>query len=85
MAAGIPAVVTDAGAHREQIADGESGYVVKADDAAGFAARVAELAAHPDRRAAMGRKAIERWQSNFRVEIQAAAYHALYRRIARIA
>jgi glycosyltransferase involved in cell wall biosynthesis len=81
MSAGIPAVVTEAGAHREQIEDGCSGYVLGCDDSAGFAARVAELVNDPARRRSMGERALERWRQHFQVEAQAAAYHALYRRV----
>jgi glycosyltransferase involved in cell wall biosynthesis len=79
MCAARPAVVTEAGAAREQIADNVSGHVVGVDDLDGFAARVSELAGDPARRAAMGQEARRRWDALLRVETQATGYHALYR------
>lgn len=79
MCAGKPAVLTDAGAAREQVADGVSGYVVSPDDLDGFVARVGELVAAPAMRVAMGREARLLWEKRFRVEAQASGYHALYR------
>lgn len=81
MAAGIPAVVTEAGAAREQIEDGVSGHVVARDDLAGFVAAVRSLLADPARRARMGAAARARWAAHFRVEDQARAYHRLYREL----
>jgi glycosyltransferase involved in cell wall biosynthesis len=79
MCAGKPAVVTDAGAAREQIADGVSGYVVGPADLDGFAARVAELARDQGKREEMGKEARRRWDAMFRVKTQATQYHMLYR------
>jgi glycosyltransferase involved in cell wall biosynthesis len=82
MCAGKPAVVTEAGAAREQIRDGVSGYVVDPGDMEGFAARVLELARDPAKREAMGGEARRRWDAMLRVETQAAGYHSLYRSVA---
>jgi glycosyltransferase involved in cell wall biosynthesis len=82
MAAALPAVVTDAGAAREQIADGESGYVVARDDAAGFADRLAWLIADPAARRRMGQAARARWAAHYRIEEAAARFADLYRRVA---
>lgn len=81
MAAGIPAVVTDAGAAREQVADGESGYVLAPGDAAGFAERVGRLAGDSALRAAFGRAARARWAARFHSESPGDAYHAVYRQV----
>jgi glycosyltransferase involved in cell wall biosynthesis len=56
-ASGLPAVVLDAGAAAEHVADGESGVVVPADDPAALAGAIARLAADPELRAAMGGRA----------------------------
>ncbi len=82
MAAGIPAVVTEAGAAREQIETGRSGYVLDRDDLDGFIARLGELIGDEDRRKAMGHEARQRWAARYRVEHAARRYHELYRTVA---
>ena len=78
MACGIPAVVSDAGAAREQILDGESGYVVGPDESEAFAERVVELIADPDRRATFGAAARRRYEERYRLDVSVRKYHALY-------
>ena len=80
MAAGIPAVATDAGAAREQIEDGVSGFVVGRDDLDGFVGRVAELLDDPQHRHAMGAIAQQRWHDRFDLMTTVRQYHALYTR-----
>lgn len=82
MCAGIPAVVTNAGAAREQIVDGATGYVMAADDHERFVSFLSEFATQPERRREMGRRARERWSERYRVEVSARKYHELYARIA---
>jgi glycosyltransferase involved in cell wall biosynthesis len=60
MAAALPVIGTPQGTIPELIIDGESGYLVPVEDAEALAAHIAELAADPPRRAAMGRKGRER-------------------------
>lgn len=43
MASGLPAVVTDCRGNRELVKDGQNGFVVDSDDAAGFAAAVEKI------------------------------------------
>jgi glycosyltransferase involved in cell wall biosynthesis len=82
MCAGLPAVVTEAGAAREQIVQGQSGYVVGKDDIEGFVDHLSELVAGRDLRECFGRAARERWQDHYRVEASARKYYELYRRLA---
>jgi glycosyltransferase involved in cell wall biosynthesis len=82
MCAGIPSVVTEAGAAREQIIDGETGYVVTIDDEDRLAACLSELVANPDRRAEMGRRARDCWKERYRVEVSARKYYEVYARLA---
>lgn len=81
MAAGIPAVVTEAGAAREQIEDGRSGFVVARDDLEGFTSRVGVLMADPARRRLMGAAARQRWMAHFRLDVCAERYHRLYQEL----
>jgi glycosyltransferase involved in cell wall biosynthesis len=82
MAAGIPAVVVDAGAAKEQIQDGVSGYVLGNADVEAFSSRVRELMEDVSKRTEMGRMAEARWRSKFTMDVSASVYHRLYRRLA---
>jgi glycosyltransferase involved in cell wall biosynthesis len=82
MATGIPAVVTEAGAAREQIEDGVSGFVVERDDLDGLASRIDLLVRDTDRRRAMGAAARKRWDASYRLETAARRYCELYRALA---
>jgi len=82
MSAGLPCVVTDAGAAREQVADGQSGFVVAVDDIEGFVRRWTELAADEALRKRMGGEARRRWERGFTVEIAADRYCEFYRMVA---
>jgi len=75
MASGLPAVCADATGSRSLVVHGVTGYVVCADDCAGFVERLASLIAQPAVRARMGAAARTRaltfeW---------APALHDLYR------
>ncbi len=83
MCAGIPAVVTEAGAAREQIADGESGFVVARDDFAGLCDRLAVLVGDADLRRSLGRAARARWQAHYQLADAARGYAMLYRSLVR--
>ncbi len=83
MATGIPAVVTDAGAAREQIEDGVTGFVLEPHDLQGFTKRVAALAVDASLRQRLGAAAHERWDKRYRTEVAARRYHELYRSLTR--
>jgi glycosyltransferase involved in cell wall biosynthesis len=57
MAAGVPVLVSDIGAHRDLVRDGETGLLFAVDDAAALAARVTWAAAHPEEMAALAARA----------------------------
>ncbi len=78
MAAGIPAVVTDSGAAREQIEDGVSGFVVDSEDEHQFELAVTLLAGDSGLRTRMGTAARERWHRRFHTDQSAKAYGALF-------
>ncbi len=81
MAAAIPAVAINAGAAKEQIQDGVSGYVLDNADVEAFSSRVRELMEDVSKRTEMGRAAEARWRSKFTMDVSASAYHRLYRRL----
>ena len=82
MAAGIPAIVTDSGAAREQIEDGESGFIVEPDDSGKFVKRFSQLIDDPDCRYRMGEAAKAIWHDRYRTEVSAKKYYELYRSLA---
>jgi len=82
MCAGIPSVVTEAGAAREQIMDGETGYVTSVDDEDRFVKCLSELVADAGKRRQMGLRARERWEDRYRVEVSARKYYEVYARLA---
>lgn len=82
MCAGRPVVMTDAGAAREQVEDGVTGFVVGRDDMDSFVVRVRELIESPEKRDKMGKAGRERWSRMFRLEDAARKYVEMYRKMA---
>ena len=68
MAAGRPAIVTDAGGMREAVKHGETGYVTRVGDAAAVAASLLTLLQNPNLRAEMGKRAKDRHREHFQRE-----------------
>ncbi len=60
MASGLPCVCADATGSRSLVLEGETGFLVDADNAAGFARAVLRLADNPDLRHRMGRAGRQR-------------------------
>jgi glycosyltransferase involved in cell wall biosynthesis len=77
MAAGVPMVVTDCGALRELVKDGERGFVVPVGDSAALADRLKTLADDADLRERMGRAAREEVERKYRIERTARGYELL--------
>ncbi len=65
MAAGKPVVATDRGGSREMVVDGETGFLVPADDASVMADRLRRLADSPELRASMGAAGVKRARELF--------------------
>jgi len=78
MGASLPVVVTDAGGNRELVADGESGFVVAADDRAGFVERLLRLLGDPALAAAFGKKGRDRIESSFSIDRMVEQTLSLY-------
>jgi glycosyltransferase involved in cell wall biosynthesis len=81
MAAGIPAVIMNAGAATEQIADGFSGYVVGPHDEKTLAERLEAVLRSKESRRMMGVAARQRWKAFFNLELTAAEHCELYRNL----
>lgn len=77
MAAGIPVVLTDAGAVRDMVSDGEEGFVVPVGDVVALADRIARLATDPDLRGAMGVRGRRRAEADYPVQAMARRFEEL--------
>lgn len=82
-AAGTPAVAMAVGGVTDIVVDGQTGFLVPDADVAAMADRLAELAADPDRRSAMGRAARSRAEQEYSVATMAQRFTDVYRRLAR--
>ena len=65
MSVGVPAVVTEAGAARELVDEGSTGYVVSPGDVEGLAERLGRLFRDSDLLAKMSSNAQSRWRDHF--------------------
>jgi colanic acid/amylovoran biosynthesis glycosyltransferase len=77
--AGLPVVCTDAEGLAENVDPGVTGLVVPRRDPPALAAAIAELAADPERRVAMGRAGRRRVAAEFRPADQHQAFVAFFR------
>jgi glycosyltransferase involved in cell wall biosynthesis len=77
MSMGLVVLSTEAGSVRDVITDGENGFIISSRSPAGFAARVAEMLADPDRDAAVRGRArqtvLERYDLSAMVRVYAEA------------
>jgi glycosyltransferase involved in cell wall biosynthesis len=67
MAAGLPAVATDAGGNAEAIEDGVTGYVVRTRDPEAFARPILRLLSDETLRGELGRRSLERCRDRFEI------------------
>ena len=80
-AMGVPVVCSDAGGLKENVVDGESGFVVPRRDPQALAEKLALLARDPALRQAMGTAGRKRVQSHFQLEDQLRAFESFYEMI----
>ena len=81
MAAGVPAVVSDAGGLPELVQDGVTGLVVPAGEIRPLEKALGELLENPQKRAEMGRAARQRYERVFTVERFASETLQVYREL----
>jgi colanic acid/amylovoran biosynthesis glycosyltransferase len=81
-AMGLPVVCSDAGGLPENVADGESGFVVQRRNPRALAEKLAVLATDPGLRYLMGKAGRERALRCFCLEDQVTAFEQLYRELA---
>lgn len=78
MGAGRPVVATDVGGAREQIIEGETGYLVAGGDHETMAARIISLLRDEDQARAMGERGRQIVKNKFSAEVQLAETERLY-------
>ena len=78
MSLGTPVIATCYGGSREQVIDGETGYIINPCDTEIFAQRLHALLTDESLRKKMGRRGREHVAANFRLDQQVAAMTALY-------
>lgn len=81
MAAGLPVVASDVGGLREQVVDGETGYLVPSGDAAALADALARLLDDPALRGRLGAAGRARAERLFDLPAFRAAHLTLYREL----
>lgn len=79
MASGKPVIATDCGGPSEMVIDGETGYIVPVGDHVALASKTLEVIADKAVMREMGAKAHARFSANFRAEVNAEHFEALYK------
>jgi glycosyltransferase involved in cell wall biosynthesis len=75
---GLPVVASDIVAHGEALIDGETGILVRLEDADALGTALAELAVSPERRRALGSRGPALAASRFHMDRYIAEFEALY-------
>ncbi|WP_298969938.1 glycosyltransferase family 4 protein [uncultured Roseobacter sp.] len=81
MACGAPVVATKVGAFEELVVEGETGHLVEIEDAPAIADRVSQILSSPENLQSMSEAARQNVVDNFRIEQEAAAIIAVYRKL----
>ena len=79
MRAGLPVVAADVGGVREQVTDGETGYLVPSGDDATLARRLQTLVDDPSLRRQMGQAGRARYEGEFTLDRMVERTWAVYR------
>jgi glycosyltransferase involved in cell wall biosynthesis len=80
MASGLPVIATDIAGIPEQVADGESGYLIPTGDAETLAQRLDELLSDAELRERMGNRGKERAE-RFSIEMMRDDLDQLYQEL----
>ncbi|MEM0946907.1 MAG: glycosyltransferase family 4 protein [Pseudomonadota bacterium] len=81
MSCGVPVVATRVGAFEELVADEETGFLVPAEDLDALTGATARLLGDPALRARFAGASRPRAVDGFKIEAEAAALNAIYRRL----
>jgi glycosyltransferase involved in cell wall biosynthesis len=79
LACGKPVVATEVGGIPEQIADGETGFLVPPGDAQGMATRIEQILSNDDLRQKMGQAAVDSARHHFDLQRQVDDYLEWYK------
>jgi glycosyltransferase involved in cell wall biosynthesis len=79
MSAGLPVVASDIPGNRDLVVDGETGFLVRLGDRAGFAARTSELLKNPEFAQRLGDASQQRVEREFSVARMIDRHEELYR------
>jgi len=78
MAMGVPVIATRIGGSVDQVAEGETGFLVAPGDPAALAEKLRVLMDHPELRERMGRAGPPRVERHFRLEDMVRKLEILY-------
>jgi glycosyltransferase involved in cell wall biosynthesis len=78
MAEGVPVVATDVGSTKELVKDGETGFLVPADEPALLADRIKRLLESPALRSRLGQAGLALVSNNYSPSIVAGQYERIY-------
>ena len=81
MSLGLPSVVSDYGGNPWVVSHGENGLVFPSRNSEALAEAMADLIDRPEKRAAMGQKALERFETQFTGQVFARNTEQIYRNI----
>ena len=81
MAAGLPVIASDIPPNRELVIDGETGFLVKVGDRAGFQQFADRLLADPELARRLGDAGRERMRQHFSINNMVVAHVQLYREV----
>ena len=78
---GIPVVASDVPGTAELVVDGQTGFLVRAEDVEGYASRLRLLLDNEVLRKTMGERSLARARSGFSIERQVNSHMALYSQV----
>jgi glycosyltransferase involved in cell wall biosynthesis len=81
MALARPVVAADVGGVRDAVVEGETGFLIRPDDVAGFEAALVRLAAAPELVSHLGGAGRRRYEARFTVEQMVSSYLDLFQRL----
>lgn len=81
MSAGLPTILSDYGGNREMLGQSGAGYCLPQGNAPALAEALCRLAAQPELRAAMAKKARERYLQKYTAESMASKLTAVYQNV----
>jgi len=78
MACGLPVIASNVGGVADQVADGETGFLVPPADPDALAVRIGQLLCDANLRERMGQAGLQKARTHYTLEVMAANYLAFY-------